>query len=87
MGIVTAHRKTTDAAPARRPKNSEERYMKRPVFSLKPLLSGLGALALATGAMADGHVKELLWEREGADFSGFQQVYLLPLNLDDVQVL
>lgn len=61
--------------------------MKRPAFTLKTLLSGLGALALSTGALADGHVKELLWEREGADFSGYQKVYLRPLNLDDVKVL
>jgi hypothetical protein len=61
--------------------------MKRPAFTLNTLLSGLGALALTSGAMADGHEKELLWEREGVDFTDDQKLYLKPLNLDDVKIL
>ena len=55
--------------------------------TLSILASSLMALGLATSSVADNHVSELRWEREGADFSGFEKIYIRDLNLDDVKVL
>lgn len=61
--------------------------MKRTNTTLSLLASSLMALGLAQGALADGHVTELLWEREGADFPTYNSILLKDLDLSDVKVL
>lgn len=61
--------------------------MKRTNTPLSMLAVGLLALGLTQGALADGHVTELLWEREGADFPAYDSILIRDLDLSDVKVL
>ncbi|MEM1412519.1 MAG: DUF3313 family protein [Pseudomonadota bacterium] len=61
--------------------------MKRRTLSLSTLVGGLMAFGFSAGAQADGHVAELLWERDNAAFASYDKILLKPLDLQDVKVL
>lgn len=48
--------------------------------------TGLLSLALASAAQADGHLTEVVLEREGADFNQYHSILVRPLDLSDVKV-
>ena len=60
--------------------------MKRTFQMLPVLAAGFLAAGPISAVFADHHVTELRWERDGVDFSTYEQVLVKPLNIDDVKV-
>ena len=51
------------------------------------LATGFLSLTFASAGVADNHVTELTWEREGADYSSYTGFYLPKLRLDSTTVI